>query len=76
MKALILLLLAPVMMIFSLAGLQTIEWWMETDETFPYSSLILLLIVTIWCVFASRISETDFDNARKKFESWVERLLK
>lgn len=74
MKALILLLTAPVMGIFSLAGLQTIEWWVETGEGSITGAIFLLILVVLWACMASRVKDTDFDKALKIFESWINKF--
>lgn len=61
--------------IFSLAGLQTIEWWIETGEGSLYPSFILLTLVAVWIFFASRTRVNDFDKALRTFESWINKLF-
>ena len=44
------------MMIFAVAGLQTIQWCQEEGQPIPLQAWAMLATVVVWCVIAANIS--------------------
>lgn len=44
------------MMIFAVAGLQTIQWCKEEGQPIPWQAWAMLATVAVWCVIAANIS--------------------
>ncbi|MFV0584991.1 MAG: hypothetical protein ACK5N4_23495 [Parabacteroides gordonii] len=68
MKALIILLIAPVMMMFTLGGIQTIEWCLENGIEIPWQVYALLVCVAIWCVAAIGVTKEDWHKVNRLFD--------
>lgn len=48
------------MMMFLLAGIQTIEWCLDRETPVPWQAYGILIIVAIWCVLAINVREGDW----------------
>lgn len=62
MKVLILILTAPFMMMFLLAGIQTIEWCLDKATPVPWQAYALLVVVAIWCILAINVPKGDWEK--------------
>lgn len=63
MKAVIITFLGGIMMVFTLAAIQTIEWCTDRNIPVPWQAYALLIIVAVWCVLASTLTAKDWDKA-------------
>lgn len=72
MKALMIALMAPVMMIFVLAGIQTIEWCLDSGTKVPWQAYALLACVVVWCVAAIRVTKEDWHKVNRFFTKLTE----
>ncbi|MDD4406175.1 MAG: hypothetical protein PHO36_15610 [Parabacteroides sp.] len=62
MKALVILLTGPFMLMFAVSALQTIEWNIENDTPVPFLAYVLLVAVAVWCVCAAKLRKSDIDE--------------
>ncbi|MDR0681811.1 MAG: hypothetical protein LBG15_08200 [Dysgonamonadaceae bacterium] len=76
MKALIIFLTGPFMAAFVLAAGQTIEWCTENGVHVPAIAWVLLAFVAIWCVAAYRCSLESLHEAARRWERFLDKLLK
>ncbi len=65
MKALVIILTGPFMLMFAIAALQTIEWNVENNQPVPVLAYILLLVAAIWGVCAAKLKKSDIDKLDK-----------
>lgn len=65
MKVLLLLLTSPFMMMFLLAGIQTIEWCLEKATPVPWQAYALLAVVAIWCILAINVPKGEWEKWNK-----------
>lgn len=69
MKALIIIIAGPIVLMFTIAAFQTIEWNIENDMPVPFLTYIPLIIAAIWCICAAKLKKSDideFDNLKNK----------
>lgn len=67
MKVLMLILTAPFMMIFLLAGIQTIEWCLDRGVQVPWQAYGILVVVGIWCILAINVQRGDWEKWNRAF---------
>lgn len=67
MKVLILILTAPFMMVFLLAGVQTIQWCVDRGMQVPWQAYGILVIVAIWCIQAIKVQKGDWKKWNDSF---------
>lgn len=67
MKVLMLILTAPFMMIFLLAGIQTIEWCLDRGVQVPWQAYGILVVVGIWCILAINVQRGDWEKWNRTF---------
>jgi len=76
MKALIIILMSPLMLMFLLSTLQTIEYCNTNHLQVPCAAYILLIVVAIWIYISFKISNEETSNAMKKVNRFFDNLLK
>ena len=67
MKVLMLTLTAPFMMMFLLAGIQTIEWCLDRGTPVPWQAYGILVVVAIWCILAANVQRGDWEKLNRAF---------
>lgn len=72
MKALVVLIMGVLMMVFALAGLQTIEWCTDNGVPIPWQAYALLAMVAVWCVIAANIGASDYKKLNRFFTKLTE----
>lgn len=76
MKALITLLTGPLMLMFLLGALQTIEYNWENNIPIPWQVYALIACVLFWCVAVYKCKRASMDEALRKYENFIVNLLK
>lgn len=67
MKALIITLMSPIMAVFTLGSVQTIEWCLDRNTPIPWQAYLLLVVVAFWCVAAIKVSAEDWKKVNRLF---------
>lgn len=62
MKAMIIVLSGPFMLMFVMAAAQTIEYHWENGLTIPWQAYGLLVLAGIWIILASRVKKKDWKS--------------
>lgn len=53
------------MMVFAVAGLQTIQWCSEAGLPIPWQAWAMLATVVVWCMIAANISPRRWKDANR-----------
>lgn len=53
------------MMVFAVAGSQTIQWCREEGAPIPWQAWAMLATVAVWCVIAANIPVEGWQDASK-----------
>lgn len=76
MKALLFVLLFALMdvmmFIFTMAGIQTIEWCTDKGLPIPWQAFALLVTVGIWCVIAVCLCQKHYNKINRFFTKLTE----
>lgn len=75
MKALIVILMSPLMLMFLLSALQTIEYCSTNHLQVPNAAYILLLVVAIWVYTSVKVSSEDTTEAKRKINAFFDNIL-
>ena len=75
MKALIVILMSPLMLVFLLSALQTIEYCSTNHLQIPTAAYILLLVVAIWIYVSVKVSSEDTTEAKRKINAFFDNIL-
>jgi hypothetical protein len=76
MKAMIILLTAPMMLFFTFGVFSTAEYCMETGAPVPWTTLAGTIAIDIaWCISASRCSRKSLNRALRQYERFINKLF-
>ncbi|WP_143813413.1 hypothetical protein [Parabacteroides provencensis] len=65
MKALILLIMSVLMVLFAVGGLRTVEWCLDSGIPVPWQAYAMLASVAVWCIIMANMPEKDFKRMGK-----------
>lgn len=77
MKALIVILSAPIVMVLLLGTLQTIEWFQDAGFPIPWQVYALLAVSFVWLLAAIKVSQAeDWKKASRFFDKLTDEKKK
>ncbi len=76
MRALIVILMSPLVLVFLLSAIQTIEYNIDHSIRVPLLAYALIFVVAVWCVIAVKVSRNDASKAIERLELWFDNFLK
>lgn len=68
--------MSPLMLVFAVSAMQTIEYCDSHNMNRPIEAYLLLLVVGIWCYVACKMSSAATDETKKKINNFFDNLLK
>lgn len=76
MKAIIVILMSPIMLFFAVSAMQTIEYCDLNNMNRPLGAYILLLVVAVWCFIACKLSSSATQETKKKINVFFDNITK
>ncbi|MDR1938274.1 MAG: hypothetical protein LBQ73_07235 [Tannerellaceae bacterium] len=77
MKAMIILLTAPMMLFFTIAAASTVEWCLDYGYPIPWWHIAGIVVMDIvWGVCSSKCSKESMDKALREYKKFTKKLIK